>query len=226
MTINAASLANIPITDFPNQLKQLYEGGCRWFHVDLMDGHYVPNLMFPLASIGQIKALYPDCTMEVHLMVTNPEDYIAPLAAAGCNMLSFHIDATSFSRRLLTNIKDHGMKAGIALNPSQRIDILEPFADLLDHIVFMSVEPGFAGQTFLPGSLERLRQLSLFRKKNGLSFQIVVDGGAHYGILRDLIENGCDAVVTNIYTIFNQPDGIISSCKRFETTVQNLHSLI
>ncbi len=222
MTINAASLANIPITDFPNQLEQLYKGGCRWFHVDLMDGHYVPNLMFPISAVKQIKERYPDCVMEVHLMVSNPQDYIRSMASSGCDMLSFHIDSTSFVRRTLSEIKENGMKAGIALNPSQRIDIIEPFANMLDHIVFMSVEPGFAGQSFLPGSIERLRQLSDFRAQNNLSFQIIVDGGAHYGILKDLIVNGCDAVVTNIYTIFNQPDGIISACKRFEETVRSI----
>ena len=109
MTINAASLANIPITDFPNQLEQLYKGGCRWFHVDLMDGHYVPNLMFPISAVKQIKERYPDCVMEVHLMVSNPQDYIRSMASSGCDMLSFHIDSTSFVRRTLSEIKENGM---------------------------------------------------------------------------------------------------------------------
>ena len=216
MTINAASLANIPITDFPAQMEQLYAGGCRWFHVDLMDGHYVPNLLFPVSAVQQIKQKYPDCTMEVHLMVTDPANYIARMRDAGCDMLSFHLDATSFVRRTLSEIHAAGMKAGVVLNPSQRIDLLEPVAGLFDYVVFMSVEPGFAGQKFLPGSLERLAELARFRKEHGLSFQIIVDGGVHYGILRDIIENGCDAVVTNIYTIFGQPEGIEAACRKFD----------
>lgn len=226
MAINAASLANIPITDFPAQMEQLYEGGCRWFHVDLMDGHYVPNLLFPVSAVKEIKQKYPDCIMEVHLMVTNPTDYITRMKDSGCDMLSFHIDATSFVQRTLTEIKRCGMKAGVVLNPSQRIDILEPFFHLIDYVVFMSVEPGFAGQKFLSGSLDRLRELALFRKSHDCTFPIIVDGGVHYGILRDILENGCDAVVTNIYTIFNQPEGIVAACRRFEAETKNIHCLI
>lgn len=226
MVINAASLANIPITDFTSQIEQLYEGGCRWFHVDLMDGHYVPNLLFPVSAVKDINDKYPDCTMEVHLMVTNPGDYIARMKEAGCDMLSFHIDATSFVWRTLSEIRQNGMKAGVVLNPSQRIDLLEPFVHLIDYVVFMSVEPGFAGQKFLPGSLERLKELALFRKRNNYPFSIIVDGGVHYGILKEIIENGCDAVVTNIYTIFQQPEGIVSACKRFEETTRTIQCRI
>lgn len=221
MVINAPSLANIPITEFGEQLAQLYEGGCRWFHVDLMDGHYVPNLLFPVDAVGQIKAKYPDCVMEVHMMVDDPAAYIRRMKAAGCDMLSFHFDATSFVRRTLGEIRAAGMKAGVVLNPSQRIDILEPVAGLFDYVVFMSVEPGFAGQKYLPGSTQRLAELAAFRKEHGLDFRIVVDGGTHYGILQEIVENGADAVVTNIYTVFNQPEGIVASCRKFAAEAEN-----
>lgn len=222
MVINAPSLANIPLTDFPAQLQQLYEGGVRFFHVDLMDGHYVPNLCFPIRAVGDVKKAYPDCEVEVHMMVSNPFDYIEPMRAQGADRLSFHIDSTSFVRRCLTQIRAAGMKAGVALNPSQPVSILQPFMHYLDQVVFMSVEPGFAGQKFLEGSMERLKELKAFRDENKLDFMIIVDGGVHYGILEEAVSSGADAVVTNIYTVFQQPEGITSACRRFEEAVGNV----
>lgn len=222
MVINAPSLANIPLTDFPGQLQQLYEGGVRFFHVDLMDGHYVPNLCFPIRAVGDVKKAYPDCEVEVHMMVSNPFDYIEPMREQGADRLSFHIDSTSFVRRCLTQIRAAGMKAGVALNPSQPISILQPFMHYLDQVVFMSVEPGFAGQKFLEGSMERLKELRAFRDENNLDFMIIVDGGVHYGILEEAVESGADAIVTNIYTVFQQSEGITAACRKFEKTVGNM----
>lgn len=221
MLINAPSLANIPITEFTPQLQELHDGGVRFFHVDLMDGHYVPNLCFPVRAVGDIKRSYPDCEVEVHMMVSDPFSYIRRMKEEGADRVSFHIDSTSFVRRCLTEIRAFGMKAGVALNPSQNIEVLRPFMHYLDQVVFMSVEPGFAGQKFLEGSLERLAELVQFREKNGLDFMIIVDGGVHYGILEDVVKTGADAVVTNIYTIFNQPEGIVGACKKFDEAVKS-----
>lgn len=222
MVINAPSLANIPITEFTPQLRELYDGGVRFFHVDLMDGHYVPNLCFPVRAVSDIKKSYPDCEVEVHMMVSDPLAYIRRMQEAGADRVSFHIDSTSFVRRCLTEIRGAGMKAGVALNPSQPVELLRPFMHQLDQVVFMSVEPGFAGQKFLEGSMERLAELARFRKENGLDFLIIVDGGVHYGILEDAVRSGADAIVTNIYTIFDQPEGIAGACRKFESRVWDL----
>ena len=216
MVINAPSLANIPLLDFPGQVQELYDAGVRFFHVDIMDGHYVPNLCFPASLVGELKEKYPDCTVEVHMMVDNPFAYIAQMKDLGADWLSFHCDSTRFVRRGLTMIRDAGMKAGVVLNPSQRIDVLEPYANLLDYVVFMSVEPGFAGQKFLPGSMERLRELSAFRRSHSLPFSIVVDGGVSYDNAAEAVRCGADALVTNIYMIFRQPEGITGACRRFQ----------
>lgn len=222
MVINAPSLANVPITEFTTQMQELYDGGVRFFHVDLMDGHYVPNLCLPVRAVGDIKARYPDCEVEVHMMVSDPLNYIQRMKEQGADRVSFHADATPFVRRCLTEIREAGMKAGVALNPSQPVSVLQPYMQYLDQVVFMSVEPGFAGQKFLEGSMERLAELARFRRDHHLQFMIIVDGGVHYGILEDAIKCGADAVVTNIYTVFNQPEGISAACRKFEKLTRDV----
>lgn len=224
MIINAPSLANINLLNFGQDVEELYNAGVRFFHIDLMDGHYVPNLCFPVNAIADLRSKYPDVTLEVHMMVDDPMSYIPKLQQAGADYVSFHYDATPFVRRTLTNIRDAGMKCGVVINPSQRIDILEPVASLVDYVILMSVEPGFAGQKFLLGSMERLVELAEFRKAKGLDFQIMVDGGVNYDIAEDVVRNGADMIVTNIYMIFNQPDGITGACRRFEEVLGPIES--
>jgi len=224
MVINAPSLANIPLTDFGQQLEELYEGGIRFFHIDLMDGHYVKSLCFPVSVVRDVKERYPDVTIEVHMMVDNPMDYIETLKAYGAEYVAFHIDSTSFVRRTITTIKAAGMKAGVALNPSQRIDIIEPYAHLIDYCVFMGVEPGFAGQIFLPDSGKRLVELAEFRKEHNCGFQILVDGGVTNEIAEESVKHGADILVTGIFITFRQDCGIVEACQRFEKRMVKLQS--
>lgn len=215
MVVNAPSLANIDLLEFGDKVQELYDAGVRFFHVDLMDGHYVNNLCFPTTVVRSLKQKYPDVTVEVHMMVSDPMKYIPLLKEYGADYVGFHLDATSFARRTITEIKAAGMKAGVAINPSQRVDVIEPLAGLVDYVIFMSVEPGFAGQKFLPGSMERLAELARIRKQGGYDFRILVDGGVNYEIAADSVKNGADMIVSNIYMIFNQPEGITEACKRF-----------
>jgi len=226
MVINAPSLANINLLDFGQQVRELYEAGVRFFHVDLMDGHYVNNLCFPTSVVKNLKERYPDCIVEVHLMVDNPMAYIETLKNYGADYVAFHCDSTSFVRRTITTIQNAGMKAGVVINPSQRIDIIEPYANLLDYVIFMAVEPGFAGQKFLPGSMERLAELARFRKEKGHSFKILIDGGVNYDIAAECVRNGADMLVTGIYMVFEQPDGIKGACRRFEETLKDVECCI
>lgn len=215
MVINAPSLANISLMNFNKEVSQLVEGGVSFFHVDLMDGHYVPNLCFPATVVKDIKEVYPENIVEVHLMVDNPMDYIERLKEYGADYVSFHIDSTSFVLRTIDTIKKSGMKAGVVINPSQRIEIIQPFAHLVDYIVLMTVEPGFAGQRFLDGSMNRLRELAIYRKENQLNYQILIDGGVDYDIAEDCVKNGADILVTGNYVVFKQEIGITEACERF-----------
>lgn len=199
MVINNPSLANIPFMQFGDQNEELYQSGVRIFHVDIMDGHYVPNLCFPVSVIKEIKQRWSDVEAEVHLMVEDPFAYVEPLRASGADRVSFHADSTRFVRRALTVYLETGMCPGVVIDPSQPIHSLRPYAPYLDQVVFMSVEPGFAGQKLLPGSLEKLRELSELRKEMGLHFDIIVDGGVSYGNAVDCVCPGADMLVTNMY---------------------------
>lgn len=214
--INTASVINIPFLDMREQLDQLVAGGTRYFHIDLMDGHYVPNLCMPIELVSQLKQAYPQVSMDIHMMVTNPGDYIERLRAAGADYVSFHTDSTAFVRRTLANIRNAGMKAGIIINPSQRMDHIEPFIHCFDLATVMAVEPGFSGQVFLDGSMERIQELCDLRAKHNADFLISVDGGVDYERGKVCKEMGVDWIVGTRHTIFRQPEGILEACRKFE----------
>lgn len=214
--INCPSLANSNLLELHSDIAQLYEAGVRYYHIDIMDGHYVPNICFPVRLVSDLKGAYPDAIADVHMMVTNPSDYIDRMAAAGVDYLSFHIDSTNFVIRTIREIKAAGMKAGVIINPSQRIDVLEPYIGLVDYVVLMTVEPGFAGQKFMTEAVPRVAELAALREKCGNYFLISIDGGINYPNVQPCVRNGANMFVTGIYTVYHQEDGIISACKRFE----------
>jgi ribulose-phosphate 3-epimerase len=189
-------------------------------HIDLMDGHYVPNLYFPLRIISDLKNDYPQLTIDVHMMVTNPLDYIPRLAEVGADYVSFHTDSTNFIIRTLESIERYKMHGGVVVNPSQRIDSIEPYVDLLEMVTLMAVEPGFAGQRFMERTLGRLEELAAIRKRTGTEFLINVDGAINYENLTPSIRRGANVIVTGIYTIFQQEGGIIEACRKFDATVE------
>ena len=214
--INSPSLANCSLLELGDNVEELINAGVRFLHIDLMDGHYVPNLCFPMRIISDIKEKYPDITTDVHLMAVPPEDYVQRLADAGADYVSFHIDSTNFTIRMLNALKGAGMKAGVVINPSQRIDALSPFIDLVDMVTVMAVEPGFAGQRFMERTVGRVLDVARMRKQAGLDFLINVDGAINYPNIIPCVHNGANVFVTGIYTVFRQPDGIFSACHRFE----------
>ena len=214
--INTASVINVSFLNMKEELDQLVAGGTRFFHIDLMDGHYVPNLCMPMELIRELKDAYPQVQMDVHMMVTNPADYVQRLRAAGADYVSFHTDSTSFVRRTLSMIRDAGMKPGILINPSQRVDHIVPFIHCFDLVTVMAVEPGFSGQPFLDGTMERLQELCDLLSAHNAKFMISVDGGVDFERGRILRDMGVDIIVGTRHTIFKQPEGILEACRRFE----------
>lgn len=213
--MNSASIINCSFLTLKEELDQLVAGGTPMFHIDLMDGHYVPNLCMPIKMVQELKQAYPEVIMDVHMMVTNPSDYVKRLADAGADYLSFHTDSTNFVRRTINEIRAAGMKPGILINPSQRIDHIEPYIEYVDMITLMTVEPGFAGQPFLAGGMERLAEIAALRKKYNCNFLINVDGGIDYEKGRVCKEIGVDVIVGTVHNIFRQPEGLTEACRRF-----------
>ena len=214
--INAPSLANCNTLELGRQVEELVEGGVQWFHLDIMDGHYVPNICFPVKIAGELKQKYPKVETDVHLMVTDPLSYLPQMQKNKVDWVSFHMDATNFSRRTLTTIRELGMKAGVVINPSQPVTVIEPVIQFLDYVVLMTVEPGYAGQKFMVDSLTRLTELVALRKKHNLSFLISIDGGVDFPNAVECVKRGAEVFVTGVFTVFQQPDGIVSACRRFE----------
>lgn len=213
--INSPSIANCNVLDLRLDINQLRQAGVHWLHVDLMDGNYVPNLCFPVRIVKDLKEAYPDMTLDVHIMVNNPIDYVDRMADAGVDYLSFHTDSTPFVIRTIDRIRAKGMKPGVVLNPSVQISTLQPYANLVDMVTLMAVEPGFAGQKFMMSTVERVAQTAALRKQIGHDFLINVDGAMTYEGLTPCIQRGANVIVTGIFTVFHQPDGIVSACRRF-----------
>lgn len=217
--INAPSLAYCSYLEMGRQIEELVQGGVQWFHIDIMDGHYVPNLCLPINLVGELKQKYPGIEADVHLMVTDPMSYLPRLKQNQADWVSFHMDSTSFSRRTLVTIRDMGMKAGVVINPSQSVSIIEPVIGFLDYVVLMAVEPGYAGQKFMVETHARVAELDALRKKHGVEFLISIDGGVDHQNAIECARRGAAVCVTGIYAVFQQQDGITAACRRFRDTL-------
>lgn len=219
--INAPSLANCSLLDFGDQLEELVAAGIRQFHLDIMDGHYVPNLGLPLSVVSDIKQRYPDAVADVHLMVEAPESYVDRLSTLGADYVSFPSDSTKFVIRTATAIIEAGMKPGVVINPSQPIDVVAPYLGILDRVVLMTVEPGIHGQVALEGSLERVEAIARLRDRLAPHVSIETDGGVDIDLARAFLSRGADVLVTGNLAIFQQPGGIAEAVGRFERALTN-----
>jgi ribulose-phosphate 3-epimerase len=190
-------LPSILSADFANLARDVAEaekGGGTVIHVDVMDGHFVPNITLgpPLVkSLRKATALPLDC----HLMIENPNDYIPAFADAGANWVSVHYEACPHLHRTIELILNHGMHPGVVLNPATRIEVLEEILPMLHHVLIMSVNPGFGGQKFIPFSLDKIRRLAAMRKARGLAFRIEVDGGVAHDTIAQVVQAGAELLV-------------------------------
>jgi ribulose-phosphate 3-epimerase len=216
----SASLACANYLNLENDIQCLIDGGIGMIHLDVMDGHYVPNLSLNFDIIRSIKEKFPFLKLDVHLMVTNPMDYIKPMAQINADYLTFHHNATHFSYRVISAIKDAGMKAGLAINPSEPLCMIEPVIDVLDMVLLMSIEPGFAGQQFLPLTYSKILSLSQKKEKNSLDLIINVDGGINIDNGIKCKHAGANCLVLGVFAVFNQPQGITQACRDFILAIQ------
>jgi ribulose-phosphate 3-epimerase len=190
----APSILAADLLNFQQWLKQIEAANCEFLHFDVMDGHFVPNLTFGVPFIAQVRKL-TKIPFDVHLMVTNPEDYITPLAELGVELVSFHVEAEKYSPRLLKRLQECGMLASIALNPQTPLTAIEDILPLLDNVMVMTVDPGFYGQPFIETMAHKIEKLHAYREDRELLFTIEVDGGVCEDNLETLRQIGVDMVV-------------------------------
>jgi ribulose-phosphate 3-epimerase len=188
------SILSADFSKLASEIQAAERGGGSVIHVDIMDGHFVPNLtMGPpvVKSIRKVTNLPLDC----HMMIENPGDFVEEFAAAGANWMSVHYEACRHLHRTLQYIADHGMEPAVVINPATRADLLVEILPMVHHVLVMSVNPGFGGQKFIPFSLEKIRQVAALRAEMGLNFRIEVDGGVAHDTIAKVVEAGADLLV-------------------------------
>lgn len=198
----AASVLSADFSHLADELRRLQSTDI--IHLDLMDGHFVPNLSFGYPLVSCIRSL-TEKPLDAHLMVTNPESYVEPLAKIGIQWLSFHQETVYHSHRLVQEIKAHKIKAGIALNPATAIATLDAILPELDFVLVMSVNPGYSAQSFIPSAIDKIRSLARIRESQKLNFQIEVDGGVNGGNCAAIRAAGADILVSASH-IFGSQD--------------------
>jgi ribulose-phosphate 3-epimerase len=204
MAIIAPSLLASNFLRLEDECKMLNESEADYFHLDVMDGRFVPNISFGLPVIEQIrKATKKIC--DVHLMILEPERYAEDFKKAGADILSVHIEACHHLHRNIEQIKSLGMKAGVAINPHTPVFMLQDILGDIDQVCMMSVNPGFGGQKFIPHTLNKIRELRKMIDDNKLSVKIEIDGGVTLENAKQIIEAGADILVAG-NTVFKSKD--------------------
>jgi len=210
----APSILSADLTRLGEQVALVAAGGADWLHVDVMDGRFVPNLTFGANMVAALKKL-SDLPIDVHLMVVEPEHYIAPMADAGAASLTFHPEATIHVQRQLAAIRQRGMKAGLALNPATPLGRAEEVAGDLDLLLIMTVNPGFGGQSYLPASDSKIKRAKALLGAHGRDAYLEVDGGITSDTIAAAHAAGADTFVAG-QAVFGarDPGGQVKELRR------------
>ena len=201
------SILSADFSQLGAEIKRLEEGGADMIHVDVMDGHFVPNL-----TIGPpvIKALRKQCSIkfDVHLMISPVHKYIEAYSDAGADIITIHPEATDNLEESILKIKSLNKKVGVSLNPETKLDLIIDYLEKIDLVLIMSVNPGFGGQKFMPEVLDKIRELKKIQSKNNLNFDIEIDGGINFDNCQLAIEAGANILVSGT-TVFKSNNGDI-----------------
>ena len=194
----APSVLSADYANFETELKKLEASGAEYAHLDVMDGHFVPNISF---GAGVVASMRPHSKMvfDCHLMVSNPEHHIEEFARAGADIISIHVEATPHIHGALQKIRAAGVKPSVVINPGTPVEAIKNVLNLVDQVLVMTVNPGFGGQTFLPETMDKVRELVVLREVNQLNFDIEVDGGIDDKTIQIAREAGANVFVAGSY---------------------------
>lgn len=197
--IVSPSMLSCDFTNLRAEIKSIEEAGCDYLHLDVMDGQFVPNITFGPLMIDACKKI-TKLPLDVHLMIINPENYIEQFAKAGADLITIHAESTTHLHRQIQFIKSFGCKAGVVLNPSSPLDLLEYVIDECDAVLLMSVNPGFSGQSFIPQILNKVDEFyKRYRERLCNGFLLEVDGGVNEETAPLLVERGVNMLVSGSY---------------------------
>ena len=209
----APSILSADFSKLDEQIKLIEKGGADMVHLDVMDGHFVPNITFGAPVIKMLRGV-TDVPFDVHLMIENPERFIDDFVDAGADIITVHAESTVHLHRLIQQIKAHGVKAAVSLNPATPLGVLEYVLEDIDMVLIMSVNPGFGGQSFIPQCKDKIKALKKMIVDKNLDVEIQVDGGVKLDNIREIMECGADIFVAGS-AIFGESD-VVEATRAFK----------
>lgn len=204
MTKIAPSILSADFANLANEIRDVEQGGADYIHVDVMDGHFVPNITIGPLIVEAIRPV-TKLPLDVHLMIENPDQYIEAFVKAGADIITVHQEACVHLHRTIMMIKEQGVKAGVVLNPATPVSLIEEILPELDMVLLMTVNPGFGGQRFIPSVLKKVEELSKLREALELDFEIEIDGGVNIETAGLCTDAGADVLVAGS-AVYNQED--------------------
>jgi len=219
MKFLAPSILSADFSNLQQQIRYAEIGGADIIHCDVMDGKFVPNITFGPVVVASVKKI-TKLKIDVHLMICDPQNYIKQFADAGADYISVHYEEVKHLHRVIQQIKEAGIKAGVVLNPATTLSVLDEILPFVDFVLLMSVNPGFGGQSFIESTLNKIERLRRIRKERNLNFLIEVDGGINKKNIKNIAEAGCDIFIAGS-AIFSK-DNISAEVVEMKNIISNI----